>query len=369
MIGMKCIRWMYKRIFRPALFRIDPERIHDIFIFIGRILGANIVMRNFTALFFRYDQPMLEQEVLGIRFKNPIGLAAGFDKNAKLGKILPAVGFGFVEVGSVTGEPCEGNAGTRLWRLPKSEGIVVNYGLSNDGAEVVCTRLRGHASAVPIGVNIAKTNVETTIDDENGMRDYLKSFNVCSDVGSYYTINVSCPNSYGGESFQRPDALNMLLTRVDRLQTSKPMFVKLSADITTRDLDEIIEVTDRHRVHGFVLSNLTKRHDAAAINKEEIRDINVGGVSGKPTGDISNALISYLYKKTNGRYVVLGCGGVFSAEDAYEKIRRGASLVQLVTGMIYEGPQLIGEINKGLVRLLEKDGYSNVSEAVGVYHR
>jgi len=318
---------------------------------------------------------MLEQEVLGIAFENPIGLSAGFDKNGVLTEIMPAVGFGFEEIGSLTAMPSKGNKGKRLWRLPKSRGIVVNYGLNNDGAEAVCARLssalRAPAPHFPIGISIAKTNCKETADDEAGIKDYAKGLKDCLDVGDYYTINVSCPNAYGGQLFHRPEALDQLFDALDKIKTEKPVFVKLSVDMAKEVVDDIVRVADEHRIHGFVLSNLTKQYDRPTINQDELKakKITTGGVSGKPIEGAVNELISHLYKTTNGKYVIIGSGGVFSAEDAYEKIKCGASLVQLITGMIYEGPQLIGEINKGLVKLLKKDGYTNICEAVGVYHR
>jgi dihydroorotate dehydrogenase len=366
MIAAPFFHWAYVKILRPVLFRMDPEFTHDLFVGIGRIIGSNPFKRRLTSAIFAYAHPMLEQEILGIRFKNPMGLAAGFDKNARLTKLMPSVGFGFMEVGSVTGEPCKGNPKKRLWRLPKSKALVVNYGLNNDGASAVCSRL-SRKPAFPVGVSIARTNSMECADDDKGIADYVKSFNACSDAGDYFTVNVSCPNSYGGQYFHRPEALDRLLGALDRIETSKPVFLKLSPDTSSEDLDRIIFVVNKHRVHGFIISNLTKRFDSAGFARGERKGAE-GGVSGKPVERLANDLISRVYRAVDGRYVIIGCGGVFGAEDAYEKIKRGASLVQLMTGMIYEGPQVIGQINKDLVRLLKKDGYSNVSQAVGAAH-
>jgi len=346
---------------------MDPEYIHDRMVGIGAWLGSHAGTRTITSWFFEYKNPMLEQDILGIHFLNPVGLAAGFDKNARIAGYMADVGFGFAEIGSITAQPSKGNSGKRLWRLPKSRGLVVNYGLSNEGAKAVCERLRKSAFRIPVGVSMAKTNCAECAIDEVGIEDHIGSFKTCLDVGDYYTINVSCPNAFGGQPFHRPETLDRLLSALDQIPTSKPIFLKLSPDAPTADLDDVVAVANRHRVHGFILTNLTKRYELPSIDQDELatQNITTGGISGKPVEELSNLLIKHLYQTTRGKYVIIGCGGIFTAEDAYKKIKCGASLVQLITGMIYEGPQLIGEINHGLVKLLEKDGYKNISEAVG----
>lgn len=346
-------------------FRIDPERTHDSVSALGAFIGRFSFTRSLTAFFLRYVHPSLEQTIRGIRFRNPVGLAAGFDKDARLTNTLPAVGFGFEEIGSVTGEPCEGNAKPRLWRLPKSSGLIVNYGLNGEGCEAIARKLHGARFGFPIGTSVAKTNSPSTVDIDAGIADYAKAFRAFTEIGDYFTINISCPNAYGGEPFTDPARLDALLAVLDRIDTEKPVFIKMPADLGPNEVDALVAVADRHRIHGFIATNLTKKRENPSILPEEVRGLDAGGISGKPVANLSNELISRLYRTTHERYVIVGCGGIFSAEDAYEKIRRGASLVQLITGMIYEGPQLIGEINRGLVRLLERDGYKNISEAVG----
>lgn len=362
---LKIHRLAYRRFLKPILFRFDPERVHDAFTLIGRALGATGVGRALVAWLYRYDHPALEQTILGMRFPNPIGLSAGFDKNALLTDIIPSVGFGFEEVGSVTGEACEGNPKPRLWRMPNSRGLVVNYGLMNDGCEAVARRLREKRFPIPVGVSVAKTNSPSTVETQLGIADYHKAFRALHGVANYVTVNISCPNAYGGEPFATPERLDDLLASLDEIQTSKPVFVKLPVDISVAELDALVRVMDRHRVHGVVIANLTKRRDRAEIDQTEIERVGRGGISGKPTYKASNALIAHLFRTTGSRFVIVGSGGVFSAEDAYEKIRCGASLIQLITGMIFEGPQLIGEINRGIVDLLQRDGYAHVGEAVG----
>ena len=369
MFGTRAFRSSYRYIAKPYFFKQDPEDVHDRACKVGETLGKNILTRRLVAQALDYRNSVLELDILGMHFNNPVGLAAGFDKNARLTRILPSVGFGFEEVGSITGEPCEGNPRPRLWRLPRSRGLVVYYGLKNDGCEAVAERMRGSTFDFPVGVSIAKTNSLATVGVQDGIADYVKAFRAFLDIGQYLTLNISCPNAFGGEPFTDPDRLDILLSEIDDIRTKKPIFLKMPADLTTEQLDALVAVADRHRVHGFVLSNLTKKFERPEVQQDEIKGLVHGGISGKPTFNQSNALIAHLYQKVSGRYVIIGCGGIFSAEDAYEKIRQGASLVQLITGMIFEGPQLIGEINLGLVKLLQRDGFENVSRAVGSAHR
>lgn len=361
--------FLYAHVAKPFFFRRDAEAVHDRVLAIGQRLGHSALSRRIASALWRYEHPALRQEILGIQFPNPIGLAAGFDKNAELLDILPSVGFGFAEVGSVTGQPCAGNPKPRLWRLPNTQGLIVHYGLKNDGCNAVAQRLRGQRFAIPVGVSIAKTNSPATVDTAAGIADYMHAFHTLHDIGDYVTVNISCPNAYGGEPFTDPERLDQLLTAMDVVGSLKPIFLKLPADIAVGDLDRLIAVAGRHCVHGFIVSNLTKRRDAPTIRQEELAAVGLGGISGKPVEPLANALLSHLWRTVGDRYVLIGCGGVFAAEDAYEKIRLGASLIQLATGMIFRGPQLIGDINRGLVRLLRRDGFRTVHEAVGSVHR
>ncbi len=355
---------IYKNIFKPIAFSLDPEFVHDTVSMFGKILGKTSIGRKLTKSMFYFADSRLEQNILGIHFPNPIGLSAGFDKNAELTDILPDVGFGFAEVGSITGEPCNGNPGKRLWRLPKSKSLLVWYGLKNKGAEFISKRLKNKPFTIPIGISVAKTNCAATVDDTNGINDYAKAFELFKNIGSYTTINISCPNAFGGQPFTDPTRLHSLLSKLDSTPTSKPTFVKLSPDLSLQDVDQLLAVIDQHRVQGIICSNLTKNRNNPNIIEKDLPP--VGGFSGKVVSELTDSLISYVYKQTQGKYIIIASGGVFSAEDAYDKIKRGASLIQLITGMIYEGPQLIGEINQGLVKLLQADGYKNISEAVGV---
>ncbi|MFH1973343.1 MAG: quinone-dependent dihydroorotate dehydrogenase [Patescibacteria group bacterium] len=364
-------RWSYANLLKPVLFRMDPEYVHDTFVRIGAWLGKGDWSRSLTAAFFRYEDPSLVQEVCGIRFPNPVGLPAGFDKNARMTGIIPAVGFGFEEIGSVTGEPCAGNPKPRLWRLPKSRALMVHYGLMNDGCEAVAARLKGQRFTIPIGVSVAKTNSPATVDMQAGVADYVKAMRtfVEAGVGDFTVVNISCPNAFGGEPYADSERLDVLLGGIDAVVTAKPIFVKIAADTTMDQLDAILDVLGRHRVDGLVISNLTKRFDAASVDAGEITPDMKGGIGGKPVQTLADDLISHAYWKAGSRYAIIGVGGVFTADDAYEKIRRGASLVQLVTGMIFEGPQIISDINRGIAERLQRDGFATVKDAVGSAHR
>ncbi len=361
--------FLYRTIAKPIFFTQDPEVVHDSMTSVGKLLGSNFLTRAITAFFFNYQDKSLQQEVAGIKFRNPIGLAAGFDKSAEMTGIMPAVGFGFMELGSITGEPCEGNPKPRLWRLPKSNSLLVYYGLKNDGAEAISRRLELHTHEgkfrIPAGINIAKTNSKDTVEEKAAIADYAKAYKSMLAIGDYYTVNISCPNAFGGEPFTDVAKLDRLLTELDKYYIEgKPVFVKLSPDLKQEVLDELLEIAEQHKVDGFICTNLTKDRDLKQI-KEKVPS-EKGGLSGEVVRGLSDEMISYIYRQTKGKKLIIGLGGVFTAEDAYRKIRNGASLVQLVTGMIFLGPQAISEINRGLVQLLKKDGFKSIGEAVGV---
>jgi dihydroorotate dehydrogenase len=356
----------------------DPEDIHDLFIRIGVIIGATAVGRWLTHIFFDYKDEKLEQDILGIHFSNPIGLAAGFDKNAQLTKTLPSVGFGWMEIGSITGKACAGNPRPRLWRLPKSNGLAVYYGLKNDGCDAISQRLKAQIGSrapsadhvqkgyfsIPVGVSVAMTNNRENADIDIAIDDYEHAFRQMEPIGDYVTVNISCPNAVAGQTFTIPANLERLLQRLDTIHTDKPVFVKMSPDFNDNDLDATLNILDKHRIHGIIATNLAKKRANQKISEGDIIPDN-GGMSGKILESASDRTLSHIYKKTGKRFILVGCGGVFSAEDAYHKIRLGASLIQLVTGMIFQGPQSIGDINRGLSKLLARDGFTDISQAVG----
>lgn len=352
-------QFLYTKVLKPIFFLFDPEAVHDFVSSCGYFFGSNIVTRKVTAVLCNYQDEMLQQSVAGINFKNPIGLAAGFDKDAKLTQILPAVGFGFEEVGSITAKAYGGNQKTRLYRLPEKQSLRVNYGLKNLGAKAVHDKLSKLKFDFVVGISLAKTNAPETSHVGKGIDDYFFSYQIFRDVGHYFTINISCPNTSEPKPiFAEPENLDLLLKKIFSIPKTKPVFVKLSPDLEESKLTGILQVCQKYPVDGLVCTNLTK------VNK--FNHQGKGGFSGKAVEELSNQLIAKVYRFYGGKKIIIGCGGVFSAADAYKKIRLGASLVQLITGWIFQGPQLIGQINQGLVELLHRDGFTNISRAIGV---
>lgn len=361
---------IYTALARPILFRFDSETIHDSLLRAGRFVGKHAPLRRLAASLLAYQHPALETTVAGIPFPNPVGLAAGFDKNGVLPDVLGSIGFGFAEIGSVTAEPCSGNPRPRLWRLPKDRALVVYYGLANRGAESVAARLASSHPSIPIGVSIARTN-RPDVRGERAIEDYARSFRVLAPLAAYVTLNVSCPNASDERRFSEPAFLDPLLRRIGRERVRAPLFLKLKPDMTHAAFGALAAVADRYPwVTGFVISNLTTKRDGLRTDAAALARIGEqGGVSGKPAERLSNELLAHAYRTVGGRYVLIGCGGIMSGADAYHKIRLGASLVQLVTGLIYEGPTLIRRINREIVRELAADGFPSVAAAVGSAHR
>ena len=350
----KVNEFLYKNIVRPVFFTQDPERMHNLFIRIGKILGSNIITKRIVRYLYYYEDKRLEQNILGMKFRNPVGLAVGFDKNAEMMSIMEDVGFGFVEVGSITAKGCGGNKGIRLKRLVREKSIWVNFGLNNKGADEIYGRIGNKRCGIPVGVSAAKTNCKETVDCEIGLKDYIYTLKKFRDFASFFVLNLSCPNAYGGEQFSNPKLYEKLMKEIVKLGLKKPVFVKLSPDLSKRNVDEILKISGKYRLTGFVISNLTKDHKFSK-----------GGLSGKILENKANKLLKYVYGKTKGNYVLIGVGGIFDAKDAYKKIKLGANFVELISGMIFNGPHLIGKINYELVDLMKKDGYTKIEEAVG----
>ncbi len=363
-LGTILSRFVYKNICKPVFFAFDPEFVHDRMTGAGEMLGRFRWSKYLVRKLFSYENRSLEQDLWSIKFKNPVGLSAGFDKDAQLYPIMGSVGFGFAEVGTITFGAYDGNPKPRLYRLPKSKGLVVYYGLKNMGAKATIGSLQKKTKNIPQVISMGRTNSKETVALEKGLADYLncvKEFKA-SGVGDIYEINISCPNTFGGEPFFDEANLEKLLAGIRALDVSKPIFIKMPIHLPWLEFKKIVDIALRFGVDALTIGNLAKDRDGV---KDKIPDNVSGGLSGKLTEKLSNDLISATYKYCGDKIKIIGVGGIFSAEDAYEKIRRGASLVELITGMIYEGPQLIGEINKKLAQFLERDGYKNISEAVG----
>lgn len=352
----RIIDYIYKNFLKNILFSFEAEKVHNFFIKFGRLSSSSDILKKIFRIIFNYKNKILEQRILGIDFANPVGLSAGFDKNAEIIGILGSIGFGFAEAGSITAKPCSGNSGIRIKRFPDKNSLLINLGLNNQGVVKISSRLRNKKFDIPYGISIAKTNSKDNIISKEGIKDYIFSLKKCekNNIGDYYTINISCPNAYGGQPFHKPELYELLLKEISILEIKKPIFVKISPDISSKKIDKIISLSYKYKISGFICSNLTKKHS-----------LGKGGLSGEYLKKSADSLLKYIYKKTKGDFILIGVGGIFSAEDAYKKIKLGANLVQLITGMIYQGPQLISNINLGIVKLLRAEGYSNITEAIG----
>lgn len=371
MIKNTATSFLYIRLLRPIFFLIDPERIHDRMLFVGSFLGKYSITRKMVAFLFLYKNSILEQKIAGIEFKNPIGLSAGFDKNGEVIDIISSVGFGYEQVGTVTWNSYKGNNGARLMRLKKSQGLLVNYGLKNDGIHAIGKRIIHRSQKnFPIGLSIGKTNSAATAEIDAGVEDYALSLRhaIDADIAEFYTINISCPNILQVNHFIEPAPLRVLLGQLFNLKPNKPLFIKMPIHLPWNEYNELLKVILDFDVAGVVIGNLAKDRSCDTV-KDVIEGTQKGGISGKPTEKKCNKLISETYSTYGGNLVIIGAGGVFSAEDAYEKIKRGASLVQLITGMIYQGPGLISSINRDLSKKLKNDGFNSISEAVGANNK
>ncbi|HTY39515.1 MAG TPA: quinone-dependent dihydroorotate dehydrogenase [Candidatus Paceibacterota bacterium] len=344
---------MYKYLLKPILFRFDPELVHNVFVSLGELLGRFLLTRTLTSAIYGYHGPEKKKIVDGITYRTPVLLSAGFDYNGRLSRILPSIGFGGEEIGSVTARPCAGNPKPRLTRLPKDRSLVVNKGLKNDGVEVIIARLKA-TPRVPgfvLGISLARTNDGKAADLEEGMKDYETSLRKLTEanIGDYYAINISCPNAFGGETFAVPDLAEQLLTRLDAVPCAKPIYVKMPINLAWPEFDALLKVIARHRIKGVVIGNLNKHYDDLKF-REEAPTKYAGGLSGAPTFSLSNELIRRTRAAYGNRFTIFGVGGIFSPQDALEKMEAGADLVQLITGMIYEGPGLIKRLDAALAR-------------------
>lgn len=360
---------LYRNVLKRVFFLQDPEKVHDQFTWGARKFGSYKFVQWLTRMAFDYKDPILKQTVEGIEFEAPVGLSAGFDKDGHFTQILPDVGFGFMQIGSVTAEAYPGNPAPRLYRLKKSKALVVYYGLKNEGVKAIISRLKKQAKRFPYSISVAKTNCDATANSEAGIKDYVASLKALeqTDLADFYTINVSCPNAFGGEPFTDVPRLSRLLAAISELKIKKPIFIKMPINLPWKEFRQLLEVAVEYKINGVVIGNLQKNHNDSTI-KDVIPAHVKGGISGKPTQDLCDRLISKTYKDYGDKLTIIGVGGIFSAEDAWQKIRKGATLVQLITGMIFEGPQLIGQINCGLAERLKKEGFHSISEAVGSAH-
>jgi dihydroorotate dehydrogenase len=305
--------------------------------------------------FFKYENKVLERKVFGLKFKNPVGLAAGFDKDAKLIDEMSMLGFGFIEIGTLTPRPQEGNPLPRLFRLPKDKALINRMGFNNGGVDEAIFRLKKRKSTIIIGGNIGKNKVTP---NENAVDDYLYCLESLHPYVDYFVVNVSSPNTPNLRDLQEKEPLKNLLTEVkkanDKKKKPKPILLKIAPDLTVGQLDDIIEIVLETKIDGVIATNTTIDRSDLKTSEEEVKAIGAGGVSGRVLAQRSTEVIRYLASQSNHAFPIIGVGGIFNAKDAIEKLEAGASLVQVYSGMIYEGPGMVKAIKKGLAEYLGK---------------
>ena len=341
---------MYKALLRPLLFLFDPEKVHH---FTFSLIKFTSAIPGFTALFrglYAVNDKRLERHLFGLTFKNPVGLAAGFDKNAVLYNELANFGFGFIEIGTVTPKGQAGNPKKRLFRLKDDKGIINRMGFNNKGLQAAITELKKNKGQLIIGGNIGKN---TTTKPENYTRDYLDCFNALHPYVDYFVLNVSCPNVDSHAKLNDKDYLETLIYAVQKanstFKTQKPILLKIAPDLNHGQLDEIIALVDNTKLDGVIASNTSIHRSGLKVSNSVLEKIGHGGLSGQPIKDRSTQVIRYLSENSHGSFPIIGVGGIHSADDALEKLDAGADLIQIYTGFIYEGPSLIKKINRAIL--------------------
>jgi len=343
-------------ILKPFIFKIDPEMAHDLAI---KSLKYNFLPEE---IFKVENESILETKIFDTKIKNPIGLAAGFDKSAEVYNALFKFGFGFIEVGTITPKEQYGNPKPRVFRLEDDRALINRLGFNNDGLEKVSKRLKKNSPTNFLGINIGPNR-----DSKNKIEDYLKCIKEIYNFANYITINISSPNTPGLRDFHNKNTLKLLLKNITdfkkKNKMQKPLVLKISPDITSNEIGDIIELVKEFNISGVIISNTTDRNRENLTGKFKNER---GGLSGEPLAKISNDLIKKFYREIKGEITIIGVGGVNSGLTAYEKIKSGASLLQLYTGMVYEGPGIVKKIKSELIDILEKEKIKNVSEIVGV---
>jgi len=350
---------VYRSLVRPLLFRLPPETAHELALHSLSLVPARLIAKHFS-------DPSLHIERFGLSFPNPVGLAAGFDKNGVVLQPLAALGFGFIEAGTVTFHPQPGNPRPRLFRLREDHALINRAGFNNDGAASFARRVKQHRAGCVLGVSIGKSKITPL---KNATEDYLNSFELVHEVADYIAVNVSSPNTPQLRELQQSEQLTSLLSalvvRNRELQKPLPLLVKLSPDLERRDLEMIVDVIERLHIDGIIATNTTINRTGLRTDAKRVAACGEGGLSGKPLAHRSTRMIADLYELTGGRIPLIGVGGIFNADDAWQKIAAGASLVQLYTGFIYQGPNIATEINEGLANIIAREGFANLDAAVG----
>ncbi len=360
---------IYKSVVRPLLFRGDPEQTHERTLV---LLAKLTPLQGLLGQLFCVQDKRLHVQLGSLAFPNPVGLAGGFDKNGVAIKTIAGFGFGFVEIGAVTALAQPGNPRPRLYRLPEDQALINRLGFNNEGAKAIAERLRrlranGRPLEIPLGINIGRSKI---VETKDAVADFLAAFDELYAYGDFFTLNVSSPNTPQLRDLQEKNLLAGLLHAIQERNRNlaeraglapTPVLLKIAPDMELAQADDIVQVAAAEAISGIIATNATAflRETLVSGSKEP------GGLSGKPLRSLATAFVRHLYRATGGKLPIIGVGGIFTAEDAYEKIKAGASAVQIYTGFVYEGPAAVRRINQGLLRLMERDGYNSIAQAVG----
>ena len=338
----------YQNFVKPLLFLKDAEAAHEAGVRLSNLASNSAFFSSLSKLLYNSSNKGLEQNIFGLHFPNPVGLAAGFDKNGVSPRAMQALGFGFVEVGSITAKPSKGNPKPRAFRLPADDSLINRMGLNNEGADAIISRLKNLNVDIPLGINIAKTN-DIHIHGDAAVQDYLYSYECAQEVADYITVNISCPNTGEGKTFEDPDALRELL---NALQISKkgrvPTLIKFSVDTDKTTLETLVEICEENGVSGYLATNTSSNRNGLKSSDSTINAIGNGGLSGKAIAQKSTEIVGWLHNMVGQTKPIIGVGGIDSVEEAIKKMEAGARLIQVYTGLIYQGPGLVKTIKTGL---------------------
>lgn len=355
---------IYQKIIRPLLFKVPTETAHEFGLNALKVgLGSEYLQKQFAEKYACNEFGELAR--FGLKFANPFGIAAGFDKNAVVANQLAALGFGFIEVGTVTFHSQPGNEKPRLFRLQKDQALINRAGFNNEGTAKAVERLKKSRPNCVLGVNIGKSKI---VPNEEATEDYLKSFELAHEVADYVAVNVSSPNTPNLRELQKADALEELLGALQKRnveKSSKPLLVKIAPDLSEAEIEAVVDICLRLNLAGIIATNTTIKRDGLRTDKSEIEKIGQGGLSGKPLRASSNEVIKKIYQYSKGELPIVGVGGIFTPADAFEKIAAGACLIQSYTGFVYQGVTFARDINFGLAQILREKGFNSLDEAVG----
>lgn len=352
---------LYKYLAKPLLFTMEAEKAHDFTSRMALRFTHNDRLSTAVRRLYNYQSVRLAQSFLGLTFRNPVGLAAGFDKNGRIVKAVENLGLGFTEIGSVTARASDGNERPRAFRLSKDEALINRMGLNNNGARTV-VRSMERSTIIPVGVNIAKTH-DDTITGDAATRDYIYSYAEAVKTADYITINISCPNTADGRTFEEPAALEALLMALPISdEREKPTLVKFSPDLSAPEIERLITICEAHQIDGYVACNTSANRNGLSTDGQKVAAIGRGGLSGKPIFDKSLETVKQIRKCIGPDKPIIGVGGIRSFETALQMLQAGANLLQIYTGFVYEGPGLAKQINKRLDHHLKKHDLRSIKE-------